>query len=150
VHGRSRPEAVAALVNASLVFLIPVGLAFILMMGDDDVVRPSASSLFKIRDALVIAALCAAASAPFALLSGWRTWVHAKKFLEGRSSGWVGVMEAGGLSFGVALVGLANGILRRPHDAPPYIVFYGGVAAIFGLLLGVLLRSIALWVLKRA
>ena len=76
---------------------------------------------------------------PFALLAGWRTWVHARKWLEGRGAGWRGVLESGACAVAVALFVLAPGIVTRPAEAPPYLLVYGGGALLLGLLVGVCL-----------
>ena len=85
---------------------------------------------------------------PLAIVAGWRTWVHASRYREGRGRGWQGVAEAGGLGLILALGVLARGIVTRPAEAPPYVIFYGGVALILGVALGLILRVTALIVLK--
>jgi hypothetical protein len=85
---------------------------------------------------------------PFAMLAGWRTWIHARRWHDRRSSGWPGVMEAGACGLVVPLVILAPAIVTRPLEAPPYVIAYGGVALIVGTGVGLILRTTALLVLK--
>jgi hypothetical protein len=58
------------------------------------------------------------------------------------------VLEAGACGFVLALVYFAPGILTRPRDAPPYVIFYGGIALVLGLIVGLLLRTAAILVLR--
>ena len=85
---------------------------------------------------------------PLALLVGWRTWVHAQRYREGRGTGWQGVIEAGAVGAGIALWILAAPIVMHPAQAPPYVIFYGGAALILGLLIGLVLRMTAILVLR--
>ena len=147
-----RPEGLAAAVNAVLVVLIPIGVASIVSMGVEsgNTVRASPSGLQRAFTSLYGIAAYLVAIVPVALLAGWRTWVHASRYREGKGTGWQGVVEAGGLGLTLALVVLARGIVTRPADAPPYVIFYGGVALILGLAIGLFLRVTALTVLKFA
>ena len=146
-----RPEGRAAVINAALVVLLPLASILIVSMGADSskIVRPAASArlqyaianLFDTVAYLVI-------FLPLALVAGWRTWVHASRYREGTGTGWQGVAEAGGLGLILGLGVLARGIVTRPADAPPYVIFYGGVALIVGVAIGLILRVTTLGVLK--
>jgi hypothetical protein len=92
-----------------------------------------------VADYLLGALLLMAFTSPFAMVAAWRTWVHAKRRTEGGALGWQGVAEAGALGIAIALVTLLPGILTRPFEAPPYVVFYGGAAFIFGVGVGFVL-----------
>jgi hypothetical protein len=46
------------------------------------------------------------------------------------------------------MIVLAPGIVTRPFDAAPYIIAYGRAALLLGLLIGFILRLIALAVLR--
>jgi hypothetical protein len=48
----------------------------------------------------------------------------------------------------LALAILAGGILTRPSEALPYVVVYGGGAAVVGFVVGVILTVTAVAVLK--
>jgi hypothetical protein len=85
---------------------------------------------------------------PLATLAAWRTWVHATRWRARRIAGWLGVAEAGATGFLIALIYLAQGILTRPTEAPPYVLVYGGLALILGLLVGLVLQLTALIVLR--
>lgn len=149
-----KPEDVAAIVNALVVLLGPpllmIGGSFIAGNGVSD------TSSFVVADdpspgpgALAVFAPTLMTLAPFALVAGWRTYVHARRWREGKGTGWQGVAEAGLLGVGVALAVLAPGIVTRPLEAPPYVIVYGGAALLFGLLAGLILRFTALLTLRR-
>jgi hypothetical protein len=81
-------------------------------------------------------------------VAGWRTWVHARRFAAGQSSGWTGIAEAALCGLIVAILVLAPGIVTRPREAPPYVVFYGGVAFMLGGAVGVVLYGVARVILR--
>jgi hypothetical protein len=81
-------------------------------------------------------------------VAGWRTWVHAQRYAAGQSRGWQGVGDAALCGFVVAILYLAPGIVTRPREAPPYVIFYGGAAAIVGGIVGVVLYTVARVVLR--
>jgi hypothetical protein len=148
---RRRPEDVAAIVNALLVVLMPFGALLVgsLIFDDNSVtVRPSRSGIVSAATLVYQIGFVVALFVPLALLAGWRTWVHARRYRERQGTGWQGVAEAGALGIILALAVLAHGILSRPADALPYVVFYGGAALILGLAIGVVLRMTALLVLR--
>lgn len=147
-----RPEGLAAVVNAALVLLIPIGVVFVVSMGVEsgNTVHAIPSGLQRALMNLYDIVAYLVAIVPVALLAGWRTWVHASRYREGTGTGWQGVVEAGGLGLTLALLVLARGIVTRPAEAPPYVIFYGGVALILGLAIGLFLRVTALTVLRLA
>jgi hypothetical protein len=61
---------------------------------------------------------------------------------------WDGVFEAAVCGFVCALPILAPGIVTQPTKAPPYILVYGGLGAIIGLIVGLVLRTTALLTLR--
>ena len=75
-------------------------------------------------------------------LAGWRTHVHAMAYTEGKSAGWLSVLEPAALGLVVALALLRNGI-RTGAVSPQLLAFLGWVA-LTGLLIGVILRFTAL------
>jgi hypothetical protein len=149
---RRHPEDVAAFVNALLTLFLPPVLSMLatfVVPNTSVTVRPERSffastGLFLNAFASIVIPLV-----PFSLLAGWRTRVHARRYRERRGSGWQGVMEGGVLGFVAALFVLSHGIATRPREALPYIIVYGGGAALLGLASGLLLRTTALIVLKR-
>ena len=149
---RGRPETVAAIVNGLVVLLAPVALLAIgpLLFPIDRnasvTVRPPGASNIGI--SFMEFALLELVLIPFATLASWRTWAHARRFVEGRSRGWMGVAEAGATGLAVALVYLAPGIVTRPLEAPPYVIVYGSAALFLGLLVGLALRLTTLLVLR--
>jgi hypothetical protein len=148
---RRHPEDVAAFVNALLTLCLPPALLMLGMFvfpSTSVTVRPErpffASAVLRLNDfASVMIPL-----APFAVLAGWRTWVHAQRFRDGRGRGWQGVLEGGAAGLVSALFVLSRAIATRPTEALPYIVAYGGGAALLGLGFGLLLWTTAHIVLK--
>ena len=146
------PESVAAAVNAAIVVLLPVILlaAGSLVLNSDSntsvTVRPPGAPV--IGPVILLLAHVACSTLPFATLAGWRTWVYATRWQEQRRGSWLAVAEAGGWGLAVTLVILAPGIVTRPMDAPPYLIGYGGFAVLVGLVLGLVLRTAALIVLR--
>jgi len=146
----NRPARVAAVLNGLLVFGVPAVLMIAALASASDqswpaelaAHRPTTSRvvLESVQYSLVFAALGATAA--------WRTWIHAIRYQSGTSRGWQGVAEAAAVGFGVAVLYLLPGIITRPGDAPPYVVFYGSAAAILGAMVGVLLRVSAMMALR--
>jgi hypothetical protein len=85
---------------------------------------------------------------PFAALALWRTWVHAKRWRDVGTRGWQGVAEAAACGLATLLIFLLPGMLTHSIQMLPYLVSGGGLAALMGLLVGLLLRTTALIVLK--
>lgn len=150
---RRHPENAAAIVNALVVLLGPVLLLVAANMLPDRIsntgttVRASAGP--RLEEVVALLVGLASGLAPPAVFTGWRTRVLARRWLADRRGDWRGVAEAGAAGFGIALLVLARGILTRPTEALPYVIVYGGAALILGLLVGLLLRAVALFVLRR-
>ena len=147
-----RSESVAAVVNGLLVLLLPL---VILVAGDninvddfDASVTADVPGTPRIWTMVPILIRMSLVLFPFALLAGWRTWVYARRWCNQQDRGWRAVAEAGACGLILALLYLAPGILTRPSEAPPYVIAYGGAALLLGVLVGLLLRTIALLVLK--
>lgn len=147
-----RSEGVAAVVNGLLVVLLPlvvlaVGPGVNLDSYDASVTArdPGPPRIVRMIPILIRVALVLF---PFALLAGWRTWVHARRWCDGKDRGWRAVAEAGACGLILALLYLAPGIVTRPTDAPPYVIAYGGAALLLGVLVGLFLRTTAILVLK--
>ncbi len=150
------PEVVAGVANALLVVALPFVLAIVAACigpsqggGAVAVIPGILPALRRAAVGLELIVVVIVACVPFALLTAWRTWVHALRYLRGESAGWQGVLEGGALGFLAALWVLRWGIIHRPAEAPPYIIAYGGAAFVLGLLLGSVLRLTAILVLKR-
>jgi hypothetical protein len=89
---------------------------------------------------------------PLSFIAGWRTFVHARRWLITSDRSWRGVFEAGICGFLCAMPILAPGIVTQSTKAPPYILVYGGLGAIIGLIVGLVLRTTALstlWMSRR-
>lgn len=145
------PERTAAVANGILVLLVPLLLLAVAAYAFDGesstsvtVRAPRASAFRPLLQLVPIVAVLL----PFTIFAGWRTEVHARQWLEGRGAGWRGVVESGATALGVAVFVLAPGIVRRPAEAAPYVLFYGSAALIMGLLVGLMLRTTALVVLR--
>jgi hypothetical protein len=152
-----RPARVAAIVNGLVVLLLPFALMALAQWAASSQLRNGAtvtarvSSDFQYASRILVGiGKVVVWSTPFALVAGWRTWVHSRHRLEGRGSGWQGVAEGSALGFCTALLVLLPGIVTRPLDAPPYVAAYGGMAAVLGLLVGIVLRFTALVALRIA
>lgn len=85
---------------------------------------------------------------PLALVASWRTFVHTKRWLTDDDRSWRAVLEAGACGFLYMLLHLGHGIVTQPSQAPPYVVVYGGLALIIGLIVGLVLRTTALLFLR--
>ena len=149
--GYDRRPDIAALVNGALVVFVPMILAVTLpalFPTDAVTVRPPDAPVIsgKLREL----GYMGTALLPFAFLAGWRTRVHAVAWCEHGASGWYGVLEGAAAGFLITLAILLPATIRRPLDAPPYIIAYGGAALVVGLLTALLLRITALIVLRLA
>lgn len=152
---RRRQEMVAAFVNALIVWSLPASVSGLLAIGRSLGIGANESAITVHPPGWTPLVPIAATALqfgfvmlPFAALAGWRTWVHARRRLELGTSGWQGVVEAGACGLATLLVILLPGIFSHPLQALPYIVGYGGLAALCGLLVGLLLRTAAVIVLK--
>ena len=136
-----RAVTAAAVVNAALIAVPPFVLALRSTLAEDNVVRPpGVSGLPPIFLTLPLVYILMGLGA----LVGWRTHVHATAYAERKSAGWRSVVEPAALGLVVAVVLIRNGIRTNPGAALPYILAFGGRAALFGLLIGVALRFTAL------
>jgi hypothetical protein len=143
-----RPD-IAALVNGALMVVVPMILAAtlpVLFPTDAVVVRPPDAPVFSrmVKELAQIGILML----PAAFLAGWRTRVHAIAWCERGSTGWRGVIEGGIGGFLIAFLILLPASLRRPLDAPPYVIAYGGAALMLGFVIAFFLRVTALIVLR--
>lgn len=144
-----RAATVVALVNAGVVYLLPVAGAGIIgainpgySTGSTTVTARGPDYVQHQVEGWVSYAL---AVAPFAMAAAWRTFVHATRWLEGRGSGWLlGVLEGGLCGFVAAVLILLPSISMKPLQAPPYVLVYGGLALVLGLLVAAILSSTAL------
>jgi hypothetical protein len=146
----NRRARTAAVVNGLLVFGVPAGFTVLALVSASDGPWPDEIAahrpitgrvlLESFQFGLVFAAL--------GVVTAWRTWVHALRYQSGTSRGWQGVGEAASVGFAVAVLYLGQGIVTRPSEAPPYVIFYGSAAAILGAIVGVVLRTIATIVLR--
>jgi hypothetical protein len=136
-------EYVAALVNGSIVVLVPMALLLVSIRSNMNApVRPPEYSGFFMD--LTRALMSVVPLAPFSLIAAWRTWAHARAWLAGRGTGWQGVIEGGALGLFIALAILIRPSLEHPRQAPPYLIAYGGGAFVIGLTIGFILRFTAL------
>jgi len=141
-----RPAIAAALVNGLVVYLLPLAFAGAIALFASDYsnggtrvvgVDPNRAFVWTRRLAFLSAYLTGLA--PFALAAGWRTFVHAKRWLEHGRWGAIGIAEGALCGFAGAVLVLMPGILTRANQAPPYVLAYGGMAAALGLVVGAIL-----------
>jgi hypothetical protein len=148
------PEAVAALVNGLIVWLLPTAISALFAIGgfgaSDTNTTVHADDWTPLDPIIATAVMFSAVMLPFAAVAAWRTWIHAKRRRELGTSGWRGVGEAGACGLVTVLVVLTPGIFRHPTLAAPYLLVYGAYAVFCGLLIGLLLRVSALVVLRVA
>ncbi len=152
---RRFPAEVAALVNGLIVWLLPSGISGLSAIGErlgigvsDNAITVHPPGWTPWAPIVATALQFGFVMLPFAALAAWRTWVHARRRLELGTSGWQGVGEAGACGLATLFVLMLPGILRHPIQALPYILVYGGLAALTGLLVGLLLRISAVIALK--
>ena len=152
---RRRQEVVAALVNGLIVWSLPASVSGLSAIGrsleiaaDENAVTVHPPGWTPLVPIAATALQFGFVMLPFAAVAAWRTWVHARRRLELGRSGWQGVVEAGACGLATLLVMLLPGILSHPIQALPYIVAHGGLAALCGLLVGLLLRTSAVIVLN--
>ncbi len=141
------PARAAALVNGLLVLCLPWIVVFVMPHGSGGGVTVHAwPRLAVMLDLIATVSLLG----PFAALAAWRTWVHARHWLDGDRC-WRGVLEAGLTGFLVAFVAITPAIganwFRRPIVAVGYDLFYATVALLAGLGLGAILQLTAMIVL---
>jgi hypothetical protein len=146
------PESVAAAINAAIVVVLPLillSVPFLLHNPETDTsvtIRPPGASV--IGPVIMTLGWIVSSTLPFATIAAWRTWVYATRWQDEKRGSWLAVLEAGAWGLAVALLVLAPGIVTRPMDAPPYVIAYGGFALLVGLVLGLILRTAALLVLR--
>lgn len=141
-----RPATLAALVNAVIVYLLPLALAGAIAIFASDYsnggtrvvgVDPDRAAVWSGR--LQVLRGYFFGLAPFAMVAAWRTFVHARRWLEKGSRGSQGILEGAACGFAGAVLVLLPGIVTKPAQAPPYLLVYGGLAAVLGLAAGTVL-----------
>ena len=83
------PEAVAAAVNAIVVVCLPVILIITMWLTPTTSVTvhadpASATAFVKLAETLFVFV----PFTPFAAVAAWRTWTHARRYLDGNGAGW--------------------------------------------------------------
>jgi hypothetical protein len=146
----TRPATLAALVNGLVVYLLPLAFAGAVALFASDYsngstrvvgVDPNRAYVWSQRLWFVVAYLTGLA--PFALAAVWRTFVHAKRWLDHGRWGAMGIVEGALCGFAGAVLVLMPGILTKPTQALPYVLAYGGIAAALGLAVGAILWATA-------
>jgi hypothetical protein len=143
-----RPATIVALVNAGVVYALPLAaIALVALFVPDystsgTTVRARGPDFLENQVRLVVS--YAVAVAPFAMAAAARTFVHAKRWLEVGDRAWWGVIEGGACGLLAAVLILLPGILMRPTEAPPYVLVYGGGAMLVGLGVGAILSLTAM------
>ena len=97
------------------------------------------------------------AAAVLGLIAAWRSWVHARAWVDEQGPAWRGVFEAvclGPLITGIALTPhLVSRLWEAPGDFVPAVAFAAKISApmiLIGLVAGLVLRAVALFQLRRA
>jgi len=149
---RRHPEDVVAIANTLVVLLLPPLAIWLAMTFFPS---PSAGTTVHADESFAANAARAAEGfavfemvlLPFAVVAGWRSWVHARRYRQGVSTGWQGVLEGGAAGFLGALIPLLPAIAMRPTQSPPYIITYAGGSMILGCAFGLVLCISALAIL---
>ena len=149
-----RPAILAALVNGLIVEFLPAGVVALHAIAESVGLgaRSNGVTVHPVGWTPWVPTAAAVSTyglimLPFAAIATWRTWVHAKRRRESGAEGWQGVAEAAACGFLTLIVLLLRAIVRQPLQAVPYVIVYGGLAALIGLVLGVVLRMMAVLVL---
>jgi hypothetical protein len=145
-----RPALMATLVNGLVVYLLPLAFAGAVALFAADygtsstrVVGIDPNRAYVWSQRLTFAGAYLTVLAPFALAAAWRTFVHARRWLENGRSGATGIVEGALCGFAAAVIVLLPGILTTPTQATPYVMAYGGLASALGLAVGAILWVIA-------
>jgi len=153
-----RAEKAAALTNFLLILLIAAG--FMLASGPDGAHVYSNPTKAVFQNAAIVVIVLAVVVAPLAAVASWRTWVHARGYQTGNTTGWQGLMEEGALGFAVTLPFVLPFVVARQFNPGPwgqpqafllalgYVGAYGLLGAAVGLVLGLLLWLSASIVLR--
>lgn len=158
---REHAPLVAAVVNGALVLLLPawlVGLTSVLRATlpahyTSGAVHARATS--TVEAAIQASLIGLLVTMPLAALAAWRTWVHARRWLDQRrsSSGVVEAAALGGLFVAGMLGAAALGAAARGAGwigVIPAIVVYAAIGALVGLIVGLILQLTAVAVLRLA
>ncbi len=141
-----RPATLAAFVNTVTAYLLPLalvgGIAVIAPAytnGSTHVygVDPDRAAAWARRGHFIAGYILGLA--PFAMATAWRTFVHARRWLAQGAGGAQGILEGAACGFAGAVLVLLPGIVTKPAQAPPYVLAYGGLAAVLGLAVGAVL-----------
>lgn len=140
-----RRARVTAVVNGLLVFGVPTAFLLLTVVSAWDQPWPAEFAEFRPgrREVLLEALELGLVFAALGAVAAWRTGVHARRFISGGPVGWSGIAEAAVCGFVVASLYLTPGIVTRPREAPPYVIFYGTAAAIIGAVVGLALHTSA-------
>src|SRR5262245_15937024 len=146
-----RPATITALANAVVVYLLPRAFAHVvrtLRSPPDTSTSVTAYGPDYLMSRATTIVWYVAAVSPFAFAAAWRTFVHAQRWLEHHDRTWWGVLEAGACGLAGTVLVMLPGILTHPLQAPPYLIAYGTLTVLIGLVVGLILRVTALGVLK--
>lgn len=141
-----RSAIIVALVNALVVYLLPLAFAGGVALFANDFgngstrvvgVDPDRARVWSNRIQFIAAYLMGLA--PFAIAAAWRTFVYARRWLERGSYGLLGILEGGLCGLSGAVLVLIPASIMKPTQAAPYLIAYGGLAAVLGLGVGVIL-----------
>ena len=152
---RPRPETLAAISNGLVVLLLPLLLiawADIASQANTDtraVVRPPGTSI--VLGEIERLTWPAMVLLPFGALALWRTRVYAQRAIASDSRGWAAVAEAAACAFGVMLLMSVPRLVTRRLPVSSLLssaaIAYFTVAVALGVVVGVVLRGTALFVL---
>jgi hypothetical protein len=148
---RPRPETMAAVLNGLAVMLLPL-----LLMAWADLqnqvstdtrvtVRPPGASF--VLGEIEKLSQPAMVLLPFAALAVWRTRVYARRVIARASRGWAAVGEAAACALGVMFVMNLRLVIKHTLPMSLFAIAYFILAAALGMVVGIILRATALFVL---
>jgi hypothetical protein len=150
-----RPAVLAALASGIVVLSLPAATVYLLSLlassssnSGTTVVGVDPDRARVVQRQLQVLTTYFMGVSPFAMAAAWRTFVRAKRWLANGDSGWQGIFEGAACGFAGAIVILFPGIVTRPLEAPAYVIAYGGLAAVVGLVIGAVVWVTASTVLR--
>jgi len=134
----------AALFNAALVALLPLWLELLRRMTDSSqghtAVAVSADSVPSLQRLVPFVPVLAG----LALIAGWRTYVHSRRYLVSGARGWNAVIEPGVVGMIITFCLLAPVLVADPVSGSRYVAIYAVGVLIVGCAIGLVLRWTAM------
>jgi hypothetical protein len=134
----------AALINAALIALLPLWLELLGRITDSSrghtAVAVSADSVSLLQGLVPFVPVLVG----LALIAGWRTYVHSRRYLVSGARGWNAVIEPGMVGMIITFYLLAPVLVEHPVSGSLYVALYTVGALILGCAIGLVLRCTAM------